>query len=79
MDGTILYNEDTGIGNTGVGAGNGTLDTEPIIDPASTAQGFWVDIAKDLELVKDKDGKVKGYVILDGTGKNVAVRNRYWC
>ena len=68
LDGTILYNEDIGLGPDKAGAGNGEIDAEPIIDPSSTAQGFWVDIARDLELVKDSNGKVKGYVILDGTG-----------
>lgn len=68
LDGKILYNEDTGIGTSGFGAGNGILDSEPLIDPANLGMGFYTDIARDLELVKDNDGNVKGYVILDGTG-----------
>jgi len=68
LDGQILYNEDTGIGPSAIGAGNGELDSEPLIDPSNIFHGFHSDIARDLELVLDNDGKVVGYVILDGLG-----------
>ncbi|MBZ0258197.1 hypothetical protein K8I31_19180, partial [bacterium] len=48
--------------------GNGELDGETIIDPANLGQGFFIDIARDLEVVQNPDGTVVGYVILDGNG-----------
>ncbi len=58
--GEFIINEDVN--------GNGELDVEPIINPEVLAQGFENDIARDLELVLDAEGNVKGYVILDGYG-----------
>ena len=48
--------------------GNGVLDQEALVDPANLGQGFFIDIARDLELVQNPDGTVVGYVILDGNG-----------
>ncbi len=48
--------------------GNGELDQEALVDPANLGQGFFIDIARDLELVQNPDGAVVGYVILDGNG-----------
>ena len=48
--------------------GNGELDIEPIVDPTNLQQGFFTDIARDLEVVLSTDGEVLGYVILDGNG-----------
>lgn len=47
---------------------NGVLDSEPVINPANISQGFENDIARELEVVKDSSGNVRGYVILDGFG-----------
>ncbi len=48
--------------------GNGVLDSEPIVNPSNLVQGFETDISKELEVVQDEDGNVRGYVILDGFG-----------
>lgn len=48
--------------------GNGVLDSEPVINPTNLAQGFENDIARELEVVTDSDGNVRGYVIMDGFG-----------
>lgn len=58
--GTTLVKEDLDDDNK--------IDAEPLINPEILAQGFENDIARDLELVRDADGNVKGYVILDGFG-----------
>ncbi|MEW6238093.1 MAG: Ig-like domain-containing protein [Candidatus Omnitrophota bacterium] len=58
--GIVLVNEDVNK--------NGKLDVEPLINPEVLAQGFEMDIARDLELVRDASGAPKGYVILDGFG-----------
>ncbi len=47
--------------------GNGRLDSE-VVDLNNLGQGFFTDIARDLELVRDADGDLLGYVILDGNG-----------
>ena len=66
--GGVLESEDLGIEGVDGSAGNGLLDEEPIVDLLQSSQGFGWDIARDLELVKDNDGNVIGYVILDGFG-----------
>ncbi len=47
--------------------GNNRLDKE-YVDLGVLGQGFFIDIARDLEIVRDIDGEVLGYVILDGNG-----------
>ncbi len=66
--GGVLKTEDTGIPGIAGTAGNGILDQEPLFNPRSIDNGFGWDIARDLELVRDTSGAVKGYVILDGVG-----------
>ncbi|MGC9326491.1 MAG: hypothetical protein ACP5I1_02545 [Candidatus Hinthialibacter sp.] len=66
--GGVLETEDTGIEGIEGSAGNGILDQEPLINLDLVEQGFGFDIARDLELVQDDSGAVKGYVILDGLG-----------
>lgn len=66
--GGVLETEDKGLPGIDGTEGNGILDEEKIIDLQSSTKGFGWDIARDLELVKDAAGEVKGYVILDGFG-----------
>jgi hypothetical protein len=44
------------------------LDNEPVINPTNLSQGFQNDIARELEVVRDSNGNVRGYVIMDGYG-----------
>jgi len=64
----VFITEDTGIDGMEGSEGNTILDEEKIVTPGVADQGFGWDIARDLELVRDADGTVKGYVILDGYG-----------
>ncbi|MBN2328754.1 MAG: hypothetical protein JXR73_16565, partial [Candidatus Omnitrophica bacterium] len=66
--GGVLETEDTGVEGIEGSAGNGILDEEPLVNLDLVEQGFGFDIARDLELVRDDSGAVKGYVILDGLG-----------
>lgn len=66
--GGVLETEDTGITGIAGTEGNGVLDEETIVDLQSSSQGFGWDISRDIELVTDSTGAVKGYVILDGYG-----------
>ncbi|RJP25806.1 MAG: hypothetical protein C4527_16545 [Candidatus Omnitrophota bacterium] len=47
--------------------GNNQLDSE-VVNLDVLGQGFYIDIARDLELVRNASGDVLGYVILDGNG-----------
>ena len=60
VNGEITYNEDEN--------GNGELDLEPLVDPSELLIGFETDLARKLDVVKDEDGTVKGYVVMDGYG-----------
>ncbi len=50
--------------------GNGVLDheAEAVVDMSDVNVGFNFDVARDLEVVRDVDGEISGYVLLDGFG-----------
>lgn len=50
--------------------GNGVLDSdvEDVVDMSDVHVGFNFDVARDLEVVRDVDGNIVGYVMLDGFG-----------